>query len=318
MKTLAILFLALLAAPAIVAAPAEEAAQLKTPTGTLHGTLLIPASAKPMPVVLLIAGSGPTDRDGNSLALPGANNSLKLLAEALAAKGIATLRYDKRGIAASREAMTAEKDLRFDMYVDDAAGWAEQLKKDPRCSKVIIAGHSEGALLGLIAAQRGAAAGYASIAGVGSPADVILRKQLAGKLPPDLAAVSEKVLTALKSGKTIDDVPPALFSLYRPSVQPYLISWFRYDPSAEIRKLKIPILIVQGTTDIQVSVDDAHALAAARPDAKLEIIEGMNHVLKMVDADRQKQIASYSDPALPVAPRLVESIAAFVTAIPGK
>src|SRR5713226_7780710 len=141
------LLLVLLAAPTI-ASPAEEAAELKTTTGTLHGTLLIPDSTKPMPVVLLIAGSGPTDRNGNSLALPGKNNGLEMLAEGLAAKGIASLRFDKRGIAESKEAGAAEKDLRFDTYVDDAAAWARQLKKDHRFSSVTIIGHSEGALIG--------------------------------------------------------------------------------------------------------------------------------------------------------------------------
>ncbi len=297
---------------AAIASPAEEAAELKTITGTLHGTLLIPESTKAMPVALLIAGSGPTDRNGNSLLLPGQNNSLKMLAEGLAAKGIASLRFDKRGIAESKGAGAAEKDLRFDMYVDDAAAWAGQLKKDQRFSSVTIVGHSEGALIGTMAAQRGAVAAFVSIAGLSRPADAVLRAQLAGKLPPDLQEISERTLTALKSGKTVDDTPQSLAVLYRPSVQPYLISWFRYDPVAEIKKLKIPVLIVQGTTDIQVAVDDARSLAAAKPEARLEIIDGMNHVMKIVDADRNKQVASYSDPALPIAPHLVEVVATFV------
>lgn len=313
MKTFA-LVLALLGfvTTASMASPAEEAAELKTAGGVVHGTLLIPESTKPIAVVLLIAGSGPTDRNGNSIALPGANNSLKMLAEGLAAKGIASLRFDKRGIAASKAAGAAEKDLRFDMYVNDAAAWAGQLKNDHRFSSVTIIGHSEGALIGTVAAQRGAAAAFVSIAGVSRAADAVLRGQLKGKLPPDLLVVSERILDALKSGKTVDDAPQSLAVLYRPSVQPYLISWFRYDPIAEIKKVKIPILIVQGTTDIQVGVDDARALAAAKPDARLEIIDGMNHVMKMVDAGTSKQVASYSDPALPIAPRLVEVIAAFV------
>jgi pimeloyl-ACP methyl ester carboxylesterase len=313
MKTFSfiLLVLVLCAAPAI-ASPAEEAAELKTTTGTLHGTLLIPDSTKPMPVVLLIAGSGPTDRDGNSLALPGKNNGLKMLAEGLAAKGIVSLRFDKRGIAESKEAGAAEKDLRFDTYVDDAAAWAGQLKRDHRFTSLTIIGHSEGALIGTVAAQRGAAAAFVSIAGVSRAADAVLRGQLAGKLPPDLQEISERTLTALKSGKTVDDIPQSLAALYRPSVQPYLISWFRYDPVAEIKKLNIPVLIVQGTTDIQVAVDDARSLATAKPEARLEIIDGMNHVMKIVDADMNKQVASYSDPGLPIARHLVEVVATFV------
>jgi pimeloyl-ACP methyl ester carboxylesterase len=311
MKTFALIAL-LVSSTAAIATPAEEPAELKTATGTLHGTLLLPESKKPIPVVLLIAGSGPTDRNGNSRILPGSNNSLKMLAEGLAAREIASLRYDKRGIADSKDAGATEKDLRFDMYVDDATAWAAQLKKDSRFSSVIIAGHSEGALIGTVAAQRGAASGFVSISGVSRTADAVLKGQLAGKLPPDLQAASDKALQALKSGKTIDDTPAALAVLYRPSVQPYLISWFRYDPVAEIKKVKVPVLIIQGTTDIQVSVDDARALATAKPDATLVIVEGMNHVLKMVDADETKQKASYGDPALPIAPRVVDAISGFV------
>ena len=287
------------------------ATQLKTANGPLHGTLLVPAAAKPMPVVLLISGSGPTDRDGNSVTLPGKNDSLKMLAEGLAAKGIASLRYDKRGIGESRNVGPEEKDLRFEMYVDDAAAWATKLKRDRRFSRVVIVGHSEGALIGTIAAQRGEAAAHVSIAGVGRPADIVLRMQLSGRLPPDLRGISDRTLDALKSGKTVDDLPQSLFVLYRPSVQPYLISWFRYDPVEEVKKLTIPVLIVQGTTDIQVSLDDARALAGAKPDTKLELIDGMNHVLKMVP-DSSQQLASYSDPSLPVAPRLIDVIAGFV------
>src|SRR5436190_839972 len=292
MKVLAF-FLALIAP--LNALAAEEAATLKTSMGTLHGTLLVPKGKKQVPVVLLISGSGPTDRDGNSAGLPGKNDSLKMLAEGLAAKGIASLRYDKRGIGESRNVGPEEKDLRFEMYVDDAAAWAAKLKRDHRFSRVVIVGHSEGALIGTLAAQRGGAAALVSIAGVGRPADVVLRMQLIGRLPPDLRGISDRTLEALKSGKTVDDVPQSLSMLYRPSVQPYLISWFRYDPAAEIAKLTIPVLVVQGTTDMQVTVDDARALAAAKPDAKLELVEGMNHVLKMV-GDSSKQIASYSDP----------------------
>lgn len=310
MKSLSFLLTIALIASSAVAA--EEAVQLKNSTGTIYGTLLMPATPKRVPVVLLIAGSGPTDRNGNSAMLPAPNNSLELLAEALAARNIASLRYDKRGIGESKAAMTAEKDLRFDTYVDDAVAWTNQLNKDPRFTGVVIAGHSEGALIGTIAAQRAPVIGFVSIAGVSEAADEVLRRQLAGKLPPDLVDFNEKALTALKSGKPVENVPPAIAVLYRPSVQPYLISWFRYDPAAEIRKLKIPVLVVQGTTDIQVRVDDARALAAAKPGSKLEIIDGMNHVMKMVPADRTKQIASYSDPALPVSQRLVDAIASFV------
>lgn len=311
MKTLAIG--ALMSIVAFSVAPAaEEPEELKTASGTIYGTLLTPDTTARVPVVLIIAGSGPTDRNGNNPMLPGANNSLKMLAEGLASNGIASLRFDKRGIGASKAAMVAEKDLRFDNYVDDAAAWVAKLTSDRRFSRVVIAGHSEGALIGTIVAQKGAAAALVVIAGVSRPADVVLRGQLAGKLPPDLADASEKILAALKGGRTVDDVPKPLFALYRPSVQPYLISWFHYDPAAELAKVRVPVLIIQGTTDIQVSVDDARALAAAQPHARLDIIDGMNHVLKTASGDASKQMASYGDPNLPLASGLVDVIAQFV------
>ena len=269
-------------------------------------------TAKQMPVVMFISGSGPTDRDGNSPMLPGKNNSLRMLAEGLAMNGIASLRYDKRGIGESRKAMVAEADLRFETYIDDAVAFCEQLRADKRFSAVVIAGHSEGSLIGMVAAKRCNAAGFISIAGAGHPAADIIRTQLAGKLPPELATESEAVLKELEAGKTHDNPPAQLAALFRPSVQPYLISWFRYDPAKSIAALTVPVLIVQGTTDVQVSVDEAKRLAAAAPRAKLLILEGMNHVLKSVPADQEKQVASYSDPTLQLAPDLLMNIVAFV------
>jgi len=279
----------------------------------LHSTLLLPKEmGKAVPVVLILSGSGPTDRNGNSPMLAGKNNSLLMLAEGLASNGIASLRYDKRGVGESVKAMTAEADLRFETYVDDAVAWCEQLRNDKRFSAVIIAGHSEGSLIGMLAAKRCNAAGFISIAGASQTAADILRTQLAGKLPPELAAKSDAILKNLEAGKTTENPPAELAALYRSSVQPYLISWFRYDPAKSIAELKIPVLVVQGTTDLQVAVDDAKRLAAANPKAKLLIVEGMNHVLKEVPPDREKQMASYSDPNLRLAPDFLTGVVEFV------
>jgi hypothetical protein len=305
---------ALVAAGQPTQAPADFA--LETPTGRLAGTLLMPAAAR-VPVALIIAGSGPTDRDGNSAALAGKNNSYKLLAEALAAGGIATVRYDKRGIAASAIAGLKEIDLRFETYVEDAAAWVMRLRNDARFQSVTVIGHSEGSLIGMLAARAARADAVVSISGVARRAPDVLRDQLRPQLssPPALWESSESILASLEAGRTVESVPPVLAALYRPSVQPYLISWFRYVPSAEIARLTAPTMIVQGTTDIQVGVAEANALKAARPDASLRIVEGMNHVLKVVDADRAKQIASYTDPALPLAPGLAPAIAAWIRAL---
>jgi len=291
---------------------AETPITLDTPTGQLAGTLELPAGADKPRVALLIAGSGPTDRDGNSSMIPGRNDSLKLLAAGLAEAGIATVRYDKRGIGGSHAAGSAESALRFEMFVDDAAAWIARLKADPRFASVAVIGHSEGSLIGMLAARQADAAAFVSIAGIADGASTLMRKQLEGKLPPELEKESERILVSLESGVVIDPVPPALATLFRPSVQPYLISWFKYVPAQRIAELTMPVLVVQGNTDIQVDVVQANRLHGARPGAKLAIIPGMNHVFKHVRAVPELQVASYGDPSLPVSPLLVKSIADFL------
>jgi pimeloyl-ACP methyl ester carboxylesterase len=294
------------------AAVREEAVTLATPAGSLAGTLMLPSAAHKLPVALIIAGSGPTDRDGNSALIAGHNDSLKMLAQALANAGVASVRYDKRGIAGSAAARPNESELRFDTFVDDARAWADKLKADPRFSSLIVVGHSEGSLIGMVAAESSQADAFVSLAGPAESAQAILRKQLAGKLPPALATENERILTALEHGNLAGEVSPALNAFYRPGVQPYLISWFRYVPSDRIAALKIPVLIVQGDTDVQVGVEQAQALKAAKPDAVLAIVPGMNHVLKLVAANEKPPFPSYGDPALPLAPQLIEALNTFL------
>lgn len=296
------------------AAAAEQEVTLAVPGGVLHGTLSLPAVEGKVPVVLLHAGSGPTDRDGNSAALPGRNDSLRLLADALAHAGIASVRYDKRGVGASALPGVREADLRLDNYIDDATAWLRQLRADPRFTRIVMAGHSEGALIAMVACRQAPADACISIAGAGSALDDILRAQLKPRLPADLYAQNERILLALKRGEQVADVPPALLSLYRPSVQPYLISSLKVDPRSAVAALRMPVLIVQGTTDLQVSVADAQALSAAAPAARLVIVPGMNHVLKLAGGELAQQVPSYSDPELPLAPALAEAVTAFVRA----
>lgn len=296
--------------------PSGDTLTLITPTGNLAGTLLVPAGGGPHPLVVMISGSGPTDRDGNSPLLPGANNSMKMLAEGLASHGIASLRYDKRGIGASRAAIASEADMRFPMGADDAAAWVAKLRPDTRFSTITILGHSEGSLLGMLVAERGGVDGYVSIAGAGRAADKILREQLGRQLPPPLLAEANATLDTLLAGHTVASPPQALSALFRPSVQPYLISWLRVDPQVEIARIAVPALIAQGTLDAQVPPRDAELLAHAQPKAKLLMVDGMNHVLKHVAADQASQQKSYSDPSIPVAPELIDGIASFVTSLP--
>ncbi|MHA6126113.1 alpha/beta hydrolase [Pseudomonas fluorescens group sp. PF-1] len=287
---------------------------LDTGSGELFGSLLLPKSDTPVPVVLIISGSGPTDRDGNNPD-GGRNDSLKRLAWVLAKHNIASVRYDKRGVAASLAATPDERNLTLDAYVSDAQAWGRKLKDDPRFGKLILLGHSEGALIASLAAPSVDAAAVISLSGSARPIDQVVRQQLSNHLPPPLMLRSNELLDSLKAGKTDDNVPPPLQAIFRPSVQPYLISLFRQDPAAAFAKLKMPALIIQGSNDIQVGVNDAKMLKAAKPDAELALIEGMNHVMRIVPNDVKRQLASYRDPQLPLAAELGTRILGFIDAI---
>lgn len=300
--------LGLLAALAALA-QTETPIVLKTGTGDIDGTLTMPESNLPVPVVLIIAGSGPTDRDGNNAMMK--NNSLKMLSSELAKNGIASVRFDKRGIAKSQAAMTSEADLRFETYINDVIAWIAMLKQDKSFNHIIVAGHSEGSLIGMVASQKAEVSKYISIAGVGKPADQLIREQLKAA-PPAFLEQSSPILDELVKGKTVENVPQILNSLFRPSVQPYMISWMKYDPQAEIAKLKVPVLILQGTTDIQVGVEDAKRLKEAKSDAKIVLIEGMNHILKNASADRMQNMQSYNQPELPLNEEFVKSVCSFI------
>ncbi len=309
MKTTIVILFLLILTGNLSAQIMGEPIGLETKTGKIEGTLLCPPAVKKMPVVLLIAGSGPTDRNGNNPMMT--NNSLKMLAEGLFEKGIAVVRFDKRGIAESKDAGLQEVDLRFESYVKDVEEWVELLKKDGRFSEVHILGHSEGSLIGMIAAQKEESGKFISLAGVGSPAGEILREQLKAQ-PPMVLQMALPFIEKMERGETVDDVPQMLQALFRPSVQPYMISWFKYDPKKEIAKLNKPILIIQGTTDIQVTISDAEKLADANKKARKYIIEGMNHILKEVEIDRQKNLQTYSMPDLPLKEGLIDIIVAFI------
>jgi len=282
---------------------------LETATGNIEGTLLCPVSSAKVPVVLIIAGSGPTDRNGNNSMMT--NNSLKMLAEGLYVEGIASLRYDKRGVGESAGAGLQESDLRFENYIHDAKGWIDLLKKDTAFSDIIVLGHSEGSLIGMIASRKEEVTKFISIAGVGVPAGELLREQLKAQ-PPVVLDGALPIIEKLENGETYDSVPEMLYGLFRPSIQPYMISWFKYDPPIEIAKLSKPILIIQGTTDIQVSESDAKKLAEANDNADLQIIEGMNHILKEAEMDRNENLKTYNDANLPLKDGFMDVVIEFV------
>jgi pimeloyl-ACP methyl ester carboxylesterase len=295
------------------AAPPAEGTPIRlvTSTGTLFGTLDLPAGNPPFPVVLLVAGSGPTDRNGNSPLLAGRNDSLLLLARTLREAGIASVRSDKRGVGESAAALSSESTITFGTYIDDAVAWLRMLEADPRFSRIGVIGHSEGSLIGMEAARIAGVDAFVSLEGVGEPAALLLKRQLAQQ-PEAIRDRAYAIIDSLGAGREVADVPADLQALFRPSVQPYLISWFRYDPRKVIAELRVPVLIVQGTTDLQVSMDDARMLHDALPGSRLAIIDGMNHVLKLAPAERDKNLAAYANPDLPLAPDLVTALVGFL------
>lgn len=310
MRLLLILLLAMTSPFAQSMTLLNQTPALEVPDGRLHGSLLLPKSDRPLPVALLIAGSGPTDRNGNNPM--GHNDSLKRLAQSLAKQGIASLRYDKRGVGKSLALAPDERDLSVEAYVADAAAWIEELRGDPRFSSVILIGHSEGALIASLASARQPVAALITLAGSGRPIDDVLREQLQGRLPPALLASSHYLIDELRAGRTHQPVPEALEVLFRPSVQPYLISLFRQDPAQAFAQVDAPALIIQGTHDMQVGIEDARALQRSRPDAEMALISGMNHVLRIVLAQPQQQLASYNEPDRPIARALTEQIMNFL------
>ena len=302
---------AMAATPNVLLRPIE----LETGSGTLYGSLMLPKSDKPVPVVLILAGSGPTDRDGNN-PQGGRNDNLRKLAWQLAQNNIASVRFDKRGIAQSVAAGPDERTLSLDQYVTDAVAWGNKLKSDPRFGPLFVLGHSEGALIASLAAPGMDAAGVVSIAGTGRPVGQVLREQLQrNHLPPALLQRSFELISNLEAGRIDNNVPNSLEVIFRPSVQPYLISLLHYNPATAFAALKMPALIVQGTHDIQVDVNDARLLKAAKPDAELTLIDGMNHVMRIVPMDMKLQVQSYNDPNQRLASELGERIVRFITKV---
>lgn len=286
----------------------ETPAVLKINNDQIFGTLTVPDGVKKCPVALIIAGSGPTDRNGNNSMMK--NNSLKMLAEELAKNGIASLRFDKRGIGESKKSAVAESSLVFENYTEDVKSWINYLKQDKRFTQLTVIGHSEGSLIGMIASAK--ANKFVSIAGAGESADKLIKTQIASKSNKQIEDMTFPIIDSLKAGNKVNKVDPLLNSLFRASIQPYLISWFKYDPQTEIKKLTIPVLIIQGNNDLQVSVKDAENLSKAKANSELVIVDKMNHIMKIIDGDQKANMESYNNETLPISETLVHKIVSFI------
>lgn len=288
----------------------EEDVKVKVNGGIISGTLMRPKQAqKGMPIALIIAGSGPTDRDGNNPYGVHANSYL-FLAEALADNGIASFRYDKRLIGESVNFQTSQNNVVFDDFVDDAVVLATFLKARNEFGKLFIIGHSEGSNIGMKASEQLNPAAFVSLCGPGENLSDVLENQLLTQ--PSLIKEATAIINLLKQGKTTSNVPTELNSLFAPAIQPFLISSFKVNPEEEIKRLSIPVLIVGGTTDLQVPPIQAERLKAANPKATLLLIKNMNHTLKTAPANKAENIKTYENPNLPLNSDLVIGLVNFL------
>lgn len=280
MLTAAVAAMALASSPApaadqAIASPIEAPG----PSGLLRGTMLRPATATAH--VLIIPGSGPTDRDGNS-PLGVAAAPYRKLAEALAVRNIATVRIDKRGMFGSAGAIADANAVTIADYAQDIRNWVEAVRSRTGAGCVWLLGHSEGGLVASAAAQRpGKICGLILVAAPGRKLGTVLREQL--RANPANALLLDQAMAAidsLEAGERVDGgtLHPALQPLFAPQVQGFLISLFSYDPAELIRHAGKPVLIVQGRRDLQVAEADARRLAAASPRAKLVLLPEINHV----------------------------------------
>jgi uncharacterized protein len=255
----------------------EESVSLDAATGKLAGTLSIPEEAGPFPSILIVDEMGPADRDGNSIFSKTKTNSIKKLAEALARAGIASLRYDRRGIGESAAAIGKTSELRFKSYVDDAVGFLDLLKKDSRFFIRGVLAHGDGLASGVRAVIASKADFFIAIGSPLKPQSAIVLDRYKATLDAKTFLKAKAVVGSLLSGKTVKDVDPALARYFPKDMQPFLISWLNIDPAIELAKLVVPSLIVAGGADPVVSVAEEQSLSAANRKARFAAIPGMNH-----------------------------------------
>ncbi len=274
----------------------------------IDGTLLLPNEKNKPSIAIIIAGSGPTDRNGNQNFLK--NNSLKKLAERLTENGIATFRYDKRIVKQIRQG-NIDLNMSFDDFVIDAISVLNFFKLKDSFSKVYIIGHSQGSLVGMLAAREGAD-GFISLSGAGKTIDDVIIDQI-NNTAPMFTKDAKRVFSILKEGGTTEDYPKALASIFNKELQPFMTSWMQYNPQVEIKKLQIPVLIINGSKDFQVSIDEAHLLKAAVENAQIDIIEKMNHILVPIEGDNLENSKSYNESFRKLSPKLIDIIVKFIT-----
>ncbi|GAA4269715.1 alpha/beta hydrolase [Hyunsoonleella aestuarii] len=278
-----------------------------TITKYVEGTLLLPNKNDHNSLAIIIGGSGPTDRNGNQNFLK--NNSLKKLAEALSSKGIASFRYDKRVVKQIKLGIIDENIL-FDDFVEDAISTITYFRNKNIFKKIYVIGHSQGSLVGMIAAKN-RANGFISLAGAGESIDNVIIEQI-NKTAPQFNGDTKRILQAIKKGKKVKDYPPALKSVFREDIQEFMKNWMSYEPTKIIKELEIPILIINGDKDLQTTVSEAIKLKEARPNSQIAIIKNMNHVLVPITGNDLDNSKSYNELNRKISEELIENIVKFI------
>lgn len=277
---------------------------------TLYGTLVKPAGAKKnTPLVLLIAGTGQMNRDLN-LGLGRGSDAYKMLADSLAAAGIASVRFDKRGVGASEAALKHDSLLKFEDHILDVIAFLEKIRGSRQFGPIYLAGHSEGALVALAVANRSKVHGVICLEAPGERSDIALKKQLTKNTPGQPTEV-DTILSQIRAGHRVKVQNKYLVTVFRPSIQPYMSSLFSYDPQVELKKVTVPVLLINGTHDLQVPVENVRLLQQANPVANVKLIGGMNYMLKEVPEELDQNVASYNNPTLPVSAALVQEMIRF-------
>ena len=271
----------------------------------IYGSIVEPKSRSNSNLVIFIGGSGPIDRDGNQSFMK--CDMFKKLAYSLSEKGISSFRYDKRVVTQIRKGKL-DKKITFDDFVSDAIAIIDFFES--KYNSIVIAGHSQGSLVGLLSIKEGVS-GFISLSGAGRTIDMVIEDQIS-KTAPMLLEDTKKIFKILRSGKITEDFPLPLYSLFNIEIQPFMISWMQYDPKKIISKIPIPSLIINGDNDLQVDQKEAKLLYNSAQNSEILIVKNMNHVLVEIEGDELKNVKSYNNPELKISELLIEKMVEFI------
>ncbi|QLG44219.1 alpha/beta hydrolase [Costertonia aggregata] len=285
----------------------SEEIQLKNGGIHLPGTLSYPDSEEKVPLVIFVHGSGNIDRNGNQAGTPVKADYIKILADSLNQEGIAFYRYDKRTATPSN--LNKLESITLSDFVLDAKMAIDFFSNDGRFNSIVLIGHSQGSLVAMLSVTD-AVDGFISLGGPSQSIDKVFIAQLS-KQNKAFESVVRQHLEELATTDTIQKVNPFLTSIFAPKNQKFIADWMKYHPKKEIEKLTLPILIINGDVDLQVTVEDAENLHKANANSRLQIIPKMNHVLKIVNS-MEENIRAYSDKSVPLSTELISTITDFI------